>query len=149
MLSCFALWDPTALLFQQFFSQILTISGPLYSTFSRASTSIRQANAVGSRCSYYNKFNKQVSFCLYYNLNINSLSVNICISFLEMLASSGLSTATIATYISPIKAKCSAFDIDNSSWLHPRVALMIRACQGPSSTTNKLNRFLHLTILLH
>ena len=90
---------------------ILIISGPLSSTFASASVRIRQAYAEGSRCSYYNKFNILLSFSIHYKLNVKRLTVNNCISFLEILANSGLSTATIATYISAIKAKCSAFGI--------------------------------------
>ena len=102
---------------------ILIIAGPLSSTFARASVRIRQAYAEGSRCSYYNKFNILLSFCNHYKLNVKRLTVNNCISFLEILANYGLSTATIAPYISAIKAKCSEFGIHYASWSHPRVAL--------------------------
>ena len=60
---------------------LILITGPLSSTFARASVRIRQAYAEGSRCSYYNKFNILLSFCNYYKLNIKKLSVNNCISF--------------------------------------------------------------------
>ena len=101
--SCFVLGDPIALLCQPFLHIILIISGPLSSTFARASTRIRQAYAEGSRCSYYNKFNILLSFCIYYNLDFNNLSINNCIFFLEILATSGLSTTTIAIYISALR----------------------------------------------
>ena len=61
---------------------ILIITGPLSSTFARASDRIRQPYAEGSRCSYYNKFNILLSFCNHYKLNVKRLMVNNCISFL-------------------------------------------------------------------
>ena len=95
---------------------ILIVTGPVSSTFARASVRIRQAYAEGSRCLYYNKFNILLSFCNYYKLNIKKLTVNNCISVLGILANNGLATATIATYNSAIKAKCSApFP---AIWLH-------------------------------
>ena len=87
---------------------LILITGPLSTTFARASVRIRQAYAEGSRCSYYNKFNILLSFCNYYKLNIKKLTVNNCISFLEILANNGLATATIATYISAIKANLAS-----------------------------------------
>ena len=89
---------------------------------------LRQAYAEGSSCSYYNKFNLLLLFCIHYDLNVRVLTVNNVISFIEMLAYSGLSTATIVTYISAIKTKCSTFEINFSPWSHSRVTLMLRAC---------------------
>ena len=55
--------------------------------------------------SYYNKCNILLSFCIHYKLNVKRLTVNNCISFLEICTHNGFSTATIATYISAVKAK--------------------------------------------
>ena len=98
----------------------IIISGRLSATFTRASARIKQAYAMGSRCSYYNKFNTLLAFCIYDNINIVNFNTNNAVSFKKMLASSGLSTATIFTYITAIKAKCSAYGINPSPWSHPK-----------------------------
>ena len=41
----------------------------------------------------------------HYKLNVKRLTVNNCISFLQILTNNGLSTATIAIYISAVKVK--------------------------------------------
>ena len=68
-----------------------------------------------------------LSFCMYYKIDIHSISVNNPISFIECLASS-LSTATILTYVSAIKAKPCQLGLVFTSWSHNRVGLMLRSC---------------------
>ena len=96
------------------------------------------AYAGSSQQSYYNKFNLLLSFCLKFNISLKDITVNQCISFIEFLAGSGLSTPTIFTYISAIKSKCHQFGLTTTPWSHPRVNTMLRACSrtiihGPDS----------------
>ena len=81
--------------------------GPLATIYGRATTRMAKAYAVGSQHLYYNKFNMLIMYCIYYSIDINSITVDHAITFLEFLAGSGLSTPTIFTYISAIKSKCS------------------------------------------
>ena len=55
------------------------------------------------------------------------------IAFIEVLAASGLTTSTIQTYISAIKAKCVEFDINGFSWAHHKLGLMVRSCSRTST----------------
>ena len=80
--------------------------------YSSANTRIKQAYATGSRRSYYNKFIMFLTFCKLFDIDINEVLVNNAIVFIEVLAASGLTSITILTYISAIKAKCVEFDIN-------------------------------------
>ena len=96
--------------------------------YARATTRMKQAYAPGSHRSYYNKFVMYLTFCLYYDIDVRTISVNNCINFIEFLAGSGITTATILTYISAIKAKCLQVGLSCHCWSHHRVALMVRSC---------------------
>ena len=89
---------------------------------------LTQAYAPGSRRSYYNKFVTFLTFCQLFNIDVNNVSVNDAIAFIEVLAASGLTSVTILTYISAIKAKCIEFNLVSFCWSHHKVALMVRAC---------------------
>ena len=81
----------------------------------RATTRMKQAYAPGSHRSYYNKYVMFLTFCLFYNIDVNN-----CINFIEFLAGSGITTATIVTYISAIKAKCLQVGLSSHCWSHHR-----------------------------
>lgn len=68
------------------------VTGPLVSVFLPASSRMRQAYTPGSQCSYFNKFNMFIAFCIHYNISLHNHNLNNVISFGEFLASSGLST---------------------------------------------------------
>ena len=87
-----------------------------------------KAFAVGLQHSYYNKLNMLLMYCTYYCIEVNSITVDHVITFLEFLAGSGLSTPTILTCISAIKSKCSQFGIPSLPWSHPRVNIMLKSC---------------------
>ena len=101
--------------------------GLLAAIYGRATTRMSKAYAVGSQQSYYNQFNMLLMYCTYYSIEVNSITVDHVITFLEFLAVSGLSTPTILTYISAIKSKWSQFGIPSLPWSHPRVNIMLRS----------------------
>ena len=71
--------------------------GPLAAIYGRATTRMSKAYAKGSQHSYYNKSNMLIMYCAYYSINVNNLTVDHVITFVEFLAGSGLSTPTILT----------------------------------------------------
>ena len=87
-------------------TEIFHSVGPMGQIYSSANIRIKQADATGSRRSYYNKFIMFLTFCKLFNIDINEVSVNNAIAFIKVLAASGLTSSTILTYISTIKAKC-------------------------------------------
>ena len=66
-------------------------------------------------------------------ININDVSVNNAIAFIELSAASGLTSSTILTYISAIKAKCAELDINGLCWIQHKVDLMVRSCSHTST----------------
>ena len=106
-------------------------------TYTRAATRIAQAYAPGTQRSYYNKFNIFLCFLSYYKLDIESLNVNNAICYVQFLVDSKLSTPTIQTYISAIKAKLTDFGCNCAIWSHPRVNLMLRACSRTVAIFNE------------
>ena len=102
--------------------------GPLAAIYGRSTTRMSKVYAVGVQYSYYNKFNMLLMYCTYYSIDVNNITVDHVITFLEFLAGSGLSTPTILTYISAVKSKYSQFGIPSLPWSHPRVNIMLRSC---------------------
>ena len=120
--------------------------------YANANARIKQAYAEGSRRSYYNKFTIFLTFCQLFKININDVSVNNAIAFIEVLAASSLTSSTIMTYVSAIKAKCVEFNLNGLSWSHHKVALMIRSCSRTAMynpPTKQVLSPLNLTQLVH
>ena len=59
------------------------IIGPLAAMYGRATTRISKAYAVGSQPSYYNKFNMLLMYCTSYSIEVNSITVDHVITFLD------------------------------------------------------------------
>ena len=92
-------------------SHCFIIVGPMGQIYRNANARLTQAYAPGSRRSYYKKFVTFLTFCQLFNIDVNNVSVNDAIAFIEVLAASGLTSVTILTYISAIKAKCIEFNL--------------------------------------
>ena len=68
-----------------------------------------------------------MAFCIFAQFSIFHLNTNHILVFLEFLVFNGMSTASIANYLSAIKAKLSIYAVDVSPFSHPQIKYFTRS----------------------
>ena len=76
---------------------------------------------------YTTKFRIFIAFCIFAQFSIFHLNSNHILVFLEFLVFNGTSTASIANYLSAIKAKLSIYGVDVSPFSHPQIRYFTRS----------------------
>ena len=94
---------------------------------SKAHQRLQSAFRQSTTKAYTTKFRIFVAFCIFAKFSPIHLNTSHILVFLEFLVFNGTSTASIANYLSAIKAKLSIYGVDISSFGHPQVKYFTRS----------------------
>ena len=95
----------------------------------RTQTCLRSAYSKKTWISYKNMFLTFLAFCVWANVDVAHVSVNMVLMFVKFLHENGLKIATIRNYISAIVTYAKWLGLDTQSFLHFKIPLMFKALQ--------------------
>ena len=72
-------------------------------------------------------FRSFVAFCLFAKVSLENTSVSAALSYLEFLVENEVSVNMVKNHISAIRAMSIVYDLQFSSWDHPKVRYFVKA----------------------